>query len=208
MPNPDGTHHNPGDNLRSRSDGLFQRNPASAERDAKAARLRSAGHTFQEIADQLGFGDKSTARQSVYRAIADVIKEPAEEVLKVELDRLDQQLTRLNDLETAARQVLEARHITVNNGRVILHPDTGDPMEDDAPVLAAIDRLVKIETARNQNAERRAKLTGLDAAIKIDSTVHEVTPQDVELQQMLSEAKAKMRAEEQQILDSGENGAG
>lgn len=196
MPNPDGTHHNPGDNLRSRSDGLFQRNPASAERDAKAARLRSAGHTFQEIADQLGFSDKSTARQSVYRAIADVIKEPAEEVLKVELDRLDQQLTRLNDLETAARQVLEARHITVNNGRVILHPDTGDPMEDDAPVLAAIDRLVKIELARNTNAERRAKLTGLDAAVKVDATVHEVTQKDIELAELVREAQAKNAVEE------------
>lgn len=203
MPNPDGTPHNPGDNLRSRSDGLFQRNPASANRDAEAANLRAKGATFQEIADQLGFGDRSTARQSVYRAIADVIREPAEEVLKVELERLDHQLTRLNELEEAARRVLEARHITVNNGHVIIHPDTNEPMEDDAPVLAAIDRLVKIELARNTNAERRAKLTGLDAAVKVDATVHEVSQQDIELAELIRETQAKNAAQEARIKGVG-----
>jgi len=43
-------------------------------------------------------------------------------------------------------------------------------MEDDAPVLQAIDRLVKIEDARRRNSERRAKLNGLDMPVKAEVT--------------------------------------
>src|SRR5690606_2199134 len=62
------------------------------------------------------------------------------------------------------------RHILVNNGRVILDPDTEQPMEDDAIVLQAIDRLVKIEDARRRNAERRAKLNGYDMPLQTEIT--------------------------------------
>ncbi|MBD9700657.1 hypothetical protein IHE56_00830 [Streptomyces sp. ID01-12c] len=181
--------------------GQYVRTTTAAERDAQAAQLRTQGLTYREIALELGFSDRSNARYAVYRALQDVIREPAEELLKVELERLDNQLVRLNYLETAARKVLNACHITVNNGHVITHPDTGQPMEDDGPVLQAIDRLVKIEDARNRNAERRAKLTGLDAAVKVDATVHEVTQQDLELQEMLRTAKANVAAQEQALRD-------
>ncbi|MDX2697241.1 hypothetical protein [Streptomyces ipomoeae] len=181
--------------------GKYIRTPKTAERDARAARLRAQGFTYQQIADELGYGDRSTARDAVYRSLDGITREPGEELLKVELERLDNQLVRLNELEAAAQKVLAARHITVNNGHVITHPDTGEPMEDDGPVLHAIDRLVKIEDARNRNAERRAKLTGLDAAVKVDATVHEVTQQDIELQEMLREAKARVAAQEQALRD-------
>ncbi|KPC91225.1 hypothetical protein ADL27_31505, partial [Streptomyces sp. NRRL F-6602] len=68
------------------------------------------------------------------------------------------------------RQVLGNRHILVNNGRVIIDPETEQPMEDDAIVLQAIDRLVKIEDARRRNAERRAKLNGYDAPLQTELT--------------------------------------
>lgn len=191
---------NPNQHSRS-GKGQYVRTPATAERDAQAAQLRTQGLTYREIALELGFSDRSNARQAVYRALQDVTREPAEELLKVELERLDNQLVRLNYLETAARKVLNTRHITVNNGHVITHPETGQPMEDDGPVLQAIDRLVKIEDARNRNAERRAKLTGLDAAVKVDATVHEVTQQDLELQEMLRTAKANVAAQERALRD-------
>lgn len=180
--------------------GQYVRTTDTAERDADAARLRTRGLTYDEIGLELGI-TKSTAQKACQRALADIVREPAEDLLKIELQRLDLQLVRLHQLETAARGVLEARHITVNNGKVILHPDTDQPMEDDAPVLQAIDRLVKIEAARNQNSERRAKLLGLDAALKVDATVHEVTQQDIELQAMLREAKARVAAQEQALRD-------
>jgi ribosomal protein S4 len=205
MPNPDGTPYNPADGLRDPSSGRYLRNPETANRDAQAARLRSQGHTYQQIADQLGFNHRREAQTAVDRAIADVIREPAESVLHFELERLDAQLLRLAELEEAARKVLATRHITVNNGHVIYHPGTEEPIEDDGPVLQAIDRLVKIEDARNRNAERRAKLTGVDAALKVDATVHEVTQQDLELQEMIRDAKARVWAEEQALRGSVED---
>jgi hypothetical protein len=207
MPNPDGTPYNPADGLRDPSSGRYLRNPETANRDAQAARLRSQGHTYQQIADQLGFNHRREAQTAVDRAIADVIREPAESVLHFELERLDAQLLRLNELEEAARKVLGTRHITVNNGRIIYHPGTEEPIEDDGPVLQAIDRLVKIEDARNRNAERRAKLTGIEAAVKVDATVHEVTQQDVELAELVREAQAKNAAEEARIK-GGDGGLG
>jgi predicted transcriptional regulator len=197
MGNPPG---NPNDDRSG--NGRFTPSMKTAERRAAAARLRIDGYTTAQIADMLGFTDAKAVSEAL-RAVRDaVIREPGEELIRIELERLDAQLIRLNGLETKARKVLEARHITVNNGRVILHPDTGEPMEDDAPVLQAIDRLVKIEDARNRNAERRAKLTGIEAAVKVDATVHEVSQQDLELQEMLRDAKARVAAQEEALRDS------
>lgn len=201
MPNPDGSPYNPADALRNTSNGRFQRKPDTVERDAQAARLRSKGRTYQQIADELHFGHRREAQGAVDRAMKEVIREPAEAVLAFELERLDAELGRLDALEQRVQAVLDARHITVSNGRVIIHPDNGQPMEDDGPVLQAVDRLIKIEDARRRNGERRAKLTGIEAAVKLDTTVHEVTQQDLELQEMLREAKAHTRAEEQEIRD-------
>lgn len=194
---------NPNQDSRNSRNGRYIRTPETVERDARAADLRAKALTYQQIADELGFADKKGAQRAVERAIEAVIREPGEAVLHFELERLDAELRRLDGLEVKARAVLNARHITVSNGRVIHHPDTGDPMEDDGPVLQAIDRLLKIEDARRRNGERRAKLTGIEAALKVDATVHEVTQQDLELQEMLREAKARVEMQEQQLLDGG-----
>jgi hypothetical protein len=203
MPNPNGTPYNPADNPRNTSNGRFLRNPETVTRDAEAARLRSQGRTYQQIAEQLGFNHRREAQSAVDRALAEIIREPAEAVLHFELERLDAELRRLDTLEEAAREVLAADHIMVNNGRVIQHPGTDRPMEDHAPRLQAIDRLVKIEDARRRNGERRAKLTGIEAAVKVDATVHEVTQQDVELAELVREAQAKNAAEEARIKGNG-----
>ncbi|WP_093803877.1 hypothetical protein [Streptomyces sp. Wb2n-11] len=52
-------------------------------------------------------------------------------------------------------------------------------MEDDAPVLQAIDRLVKIDDARRRNGERRAKLNGLDMPVKTEVSGPEGGPLSV-----------------------------
>jgi transcriptional regulator with XRE-family HTH domain len=181
--------------------GRYIRIPETARRDARAADLRAKGWTYQKIADELGYADKRTAYDAIERALKDIIREPGEAVLHFELQRLDAELVRLDDLEVSARKVLTNRHIMVNNGRVILHPDTEQPMEDDGPVLQAIDRLIKIEDARRRNGERRAKLTGIEAAVKVDATVHEVTQQDIELAELIRETQARNTAAEARIRD-------
>ncbi|MET9701693.1 hypothetical protein [Streptomyces griseus] len=131
-------------------DGQFVRSLTTAERDAQAAELRSKGWTYRRIAAELGWKQGADAYNAVQRVLKETVREAGDEVRALELERLDR-------LEAAANEVLEREHVTVSNGRVIVLNET--PLPDDGPVLAAIDRLLKIQ-------ERRARLLGLDAPTK------------------------------------------
>lgn len=133
--------------------GEFVRTPAQAERDAEAARLRGRSMSYRAIADQLGV-TVAAAHRMVQRALADIVREPAETVIALELAKLD-------TLEAVALRVLERHHVVVSNGQVVRLD--GDPLVDDAPVLTAVDTLRKL-------GESRRKLLGADAAQKIDTT--------------------------------------
>lgn len=170
--------------------GRFVRSLDTAQRDAEACRLRSNGYTYQRIADALGYSDKGEAHHAVSRALKATAQEAADEVRTLELSRLDAELDRLAGLEAAARDVLTREHLTISHGHIVKDKD-GKPIPDDAPVLQAIDRLVRIEDARRRNGERRSKLLGLDAPAKVNTTITEVTQQDIELQEMVAEIRAK-----------------
>lgn len=71
-------------------------------------------------------------------------------------------------------------------GRLEDQLDNGEAPERVVPVLLKVQ-------------ERRARLLGLDAPERVDATVHEVTAQDVELAEMLAEAKAKAAVDEQRL---------
>lgn len=136
-------------------DGKWVRSIETAERDAEAARLRARGMSYRQIGAELGMHHSSVA-DAVQRALRDTVAEPAEDVRRLELDRLDHMYQQV-------LAVLERKHITVSNGKVIQVPDpeTGEiaPLEDDAPVLQAVDRLLRI-------SESRRKLLGLDIPVK------------------------------------------
>lgn len=51
-------------------------------------------------------------------------------------------------------------------------------------------------------SERRAKLLGLDAALKVEAQVHEVTQQDLELAELIRNAEAAAALEEQEIREA------
>jgi hypothetical protein len=51
--------------------------------------------------------------------------------------------------------------VTVSNGRVVTLD--GQPLQDDGPILQAVDRLNHIEDRKLRIQERRAKYLGLDA---------------------------------------------
>lgn len=59
--------------------------------------------------------------------------------------------------------------------------------------LKAIDRLVRVE-------DRRAKLLGLDVPVRHDITLHERTQADIELEEMINEARAKTALAEAQVI--------
>jgi hypothetical protein len=118
---------------------------AVAQRRAQALKLRLTGARYDDIAAQLGYSTRAAAIQDVQRALVASVHEPAEELRALEVQRLDM-------LWQTALRVLTRQHVTVSNGKVV-HLD-GTPVKDDGPILAAIDRLLRIQ-------ERRAKLLGL-----------------------------------------------
>jgi DNA-binding CsgD family transcriptional regulator len=145
--------------------GQFVRTVETAERDARAARLRSEGKSYRAIAAELGV-DVHTAHTAVQQAMAEIVAEPAAAAIAFELERLDAELVRLDDLYGKVVAVLEREHVTVSQGRVVT-TDDGSTVPDDDWILKAVDRLVKIDESRRRNGESRRRLLGLDQPAKM-----------------------------------------
>jgi hypothetical protein len=141
-----------------------------AERRAEVLRLRLDGMTLAAIGERLGIRADSV-HDIITRALASMAKEPAEELLGLELARLD-------SLYAEAMNVLRSFTPLLHNGKVIQipvinrdgeiakDPDTGQPLtciaEDKAARLAAIAAAVRV-------MERRSRLLGLDAPSKMQA---------------------------------------
>ncbi len=59
------------------------------EKAALALNLRKEGKSFEVIAKEAKYNSKQAAYDAVKRALLEIIREPAEEVLKLDLERLD-----------------------------------------------------------------------------------------------------------------------
>lgn len=146
-------------------------------RDAEAARLKATGMTLEQIAKELGLDTNpengpQRAAAAIKRAMGEMARFANDEMRMMELRSLD-------ELEWIAWQTLRKSHVVVSQGRVVLHDETGDPVEDDRFVLETIDRILKLK-------ERRAKLMGLDAPIRrevitMDSIENEISKLEQEL---------------------------
>lgn len=88
---------------------------------------------------------------------------------------------------------LEAERLDAATTRVM--QIIGDSKAGTEVVLKAIDRLARI-------VGRRARLFGLDAPVKVEVETLEVTQADLELQELIREAKARNSATREQIVDS------
>ncbi|MCX4707086.1 hypothetical protein [Streptomyces sp. NBC_01373] len=143
----------------------------------------------------------STARDLAREEHARRLDPKVDEYRALQLARHEAALERLRNMEESVRTVMARKHITVNNGKVIYIGD--EPVEDDTFVLQAVDRLNRIEEQRRKTGDSIASLLGLNMPIKVDQTVTETTQQDIELQEMIRDAKAKVQLEEQQIIDGG-----
>lgn len=124
--------------------------------------------TWEEISHALKAVGFDMGRQQCYmyykKALKEIIREPTEEVVEMELARLD-------EMYSEVMRIMRAVHPVVSQGRVmwdILTDEEGMPvidaltqapvkikLFDAAPKLAAVDRGLKI-------MERRAKLLGID----------------------------------------------
>jgi hypothetical protein len=160
------------------------------ERRRRAAEMKIAGHTWEHISDELGYGGRANAYNDVMRGLQKAVAElaiPLEEYRQLELDRLDAELVRLGHIQETIEAILEREHVTIQGGRVVLLNDC--PVPDPGPVLAAADRLIRLEDARRRNAERRAKLLGLDAPTKTEGVLT-LDAIDQQLQQLNGELAA------------------
>lgn len=112
------------------------------ERDARAYELFRRGLSYQAIARELGLRSKSAAFDAVRRAARDNAADPldAEEQRQAFYDRLQ-------DYRRSAQRILATRHyVTSQAGKLVYGPGPEPQvLVDDAPVLAALDRLVKID---------------------------------------------------------------
>jgi hypothetical protein len=146
----------------------------SLARETDALQLRRNGATYPQIAERLGLST-SGAHEAVKRALDRTLTEAAPDVRKLELERLD-------SLLVTALTVLARPHPLVQGGRVVLDQQ-GQPLRDDGPTLAALDRVLKIQ-------ERRARLLGLDAPTKLDMkvmTIDQLDDRIAELTQLLAD---------------------
>lgn len=61
----------------------------ASERRLMALELRKGGATYRAIAKELGYGGPGAAYKAIDRALKDVMREPAEAVRTLEIERLD-----------------------------------------------------------------------------------------------------------------------
>ena len=166
-----------------------------ADRRAQMVDMRRDGKSFQEIADALGYASRHAASKDFSRTLERSIakQHSSMEVLReMELLRLDGELERLTRLYAKVEKILDKFHVTVQFGKVITVDD--EPLEDDGPALAAVDRLVRIEDARRRNGERRAKLMGLDAAQRVEVTIDDLDAEAARLNALLAASDSEAGA--------------
>lgn len=133
-----------------------------ARRD-KALDMRIAGATWKEIAEKCGYSSQGRASTDVHNELR---RREVEEGAKLsELRAVE--LLRLEKLWEKAYALLDVDTPMVSHGKVIYQedPDTGErvPVRDVTPVLAAIDRCVRV-------AERKSKLLGADSPTQVEHT--------------------------------------
>lgn len=125
-----------------------------AERRARVLAMRIEQRPYREIAVTLGISE-GVAEKDYQRAV----KARGAALDKVRDTAVAIELAKLDALEQAVWEVLRREHIVIQHGKVVRIGRK--PVIDDDPVLRATDRLIKI-------AERRARLKGHDAPVKVD----------------------------------------
>jgi hypothetical protein len=127
-----------------------------ADRRTRVISMKARGARYADIARELGITE-ATARKDVsvgYKARAAELRDTLDEVIAEQLEELDS----LRAL--AWREALTKHPHVTQSGRVALNTD-GTPIYDTGPNSRARRDLLAIQ-------ERRAKLLGLDAALKIN----------------------------------------
>ena len=124
--------------------------PNVVEKRRQSLELRKAGATFDAIARQVGYSSPASAYKAVIQALRDTCQEPADDVRRLELERLD-------------RLMLAHWPAAIGSQPDPINPGQKLPANQDAAEL-----VLKI-------TDRRAKLLGLDVIqLKTTQTYAEI----------------------------------
>ena len=173
MADPTGVH--------SPTTGRFTQTSKTAETDAAIARLRLEGKSYRAIANELKI-DIHTAHDGLKRAYRNVVAPDVATLRAVENDKLD-------ELEERAWEVMNRRHYFVSGQQAsVINGPNGEPLFDSAPVLNAIDRVLRI------SIERR-KLNGMDVKTASPRQIDEITESalDQAIEQLEREKEQRLR---------------
>jgi DNA-binding Lrp family transcriptional regulator len=132
-----------------------KKHPDQAALDIEAARLRGKRLSYREIGERMGCS-QSAAHARVQRAYKAARADATDVAREFERERLDK-------LYRKAEEVASKTHYVTAHGKVVAHPETGQPLEDPMPVLAAYKEMRSI-------AESYRKLEGLDQPTKVEQT--------------------------------------
>lgn len=162
------------------------------QRQDEALNRRSQGWTYDRIAKECGWQNRSSASRAVETALNRQPAEDAPIVRQLEAIRLDAMLE-------VAMIELHRDHWTISNGRLMLDPTTGEPIIDAGGKLAVLDRVLKI-------MERRARMLGTDAPTKHQIDVLTEDVMDAAIRQ-LEEQLASGSSTPTESLESEETGS-
>lgn len=149
-----------------------------ADRRAKLVAYRRKKIPYSRFYAELGYSSATAATKDFTRTLQESI---ANQDAEVEVYR-EEQLIELEYLAEEIHEIFRGKYFHVSaSGRVTAHPETGNPLLDKGPNLAAADRLLKI------NAQV-SKLRGLDQPMEIKGafTIDALNQAIVDAQQQLA----------------------
>lgn len=154
------------------------------EQDANMYADSMRGMTVDQISTKYGL-----AKSTVYQRLNNIDIDLSPVAIQV---YRQQEYAKLENLEKKMWGLLDDEYYVVNHGKVMIDPMTGQPMKDSAPVLSTADRILKI-------MERRAKLGGFDAAVKVDVEHNISEIQVTEVKDLVEQARAEIRQQEEAL---------
>lgn len=179
----------------------------TAELRRRIVELRDQELSFRQIAAIVG-RDLHAVWNHYQTAMRQVPAAAVEEHQKKVASRLDEQLRRIDMEREVLMEILAKRHVTISNGHVVSEiigtdedtgkPIYGEPFEDDAPTMAAVDRLGKLD-------DQEAKLLGLypKQQVSISRETSELDTAVITLIQSARERADARRAEIEQRAAEG-----
>jgi hypothetical protein len=152
------------------------------ERDAKAADLYRQGQSYRQIAREMGWRSSRSAVEAVHRAARDAMRDKTGDAEAFQL-----LLERIQDRRRMACEALETPcYVTSASGKVVLHPDTDEPLIDISPVFRALAEL-------RHDDDMEAKLRGLYAPVKTQVRVITEEDLDAEMARLTAENAERER---------------